>query len=68
MFKKNNNYGELVVHHAENNYLIEDLGGTQGITINGQRISGRHPLRDGDRVQLGELMLFVTTKALKALA
>jgi pSer/pThr/pTyr-binding forkhead associated (FHA) protein len=68
MFNKKNDFGELIVHRAENNYLIEDIGGTQGIMINGQRISGRHPLRDGDRVQLGELTLFVTTKALKASA
>lgn len=32
---------------------IEDLGSRNGVAINGAKIEGRHPLRDGDRVRLG---------------
>jgi two-component system, cell cycle response regulator len=32
---------------------IEDLGSRNGTFVNGERISGRHSLRDGDKIQLG---------------
>ena len=37
--------------------LLEDLGSTNGTQVNGVPIHGRHPLSDGDRIQLGRLDL-----------
>ena len=34
-------------------YLIDDLGSTNGTFVNGERISGSRALRSGDRLQLG---------------
>jgi len=39
---------------------VEDLGSRNGVTINGERVSGRHDLRHLDRVKLGsEEMIIV---------
>ena len=35
-------------------YVIEDLGSTNGTFVNGQRLTGAHMLRPGERIQLGE--------------
>ncbi len=35
-------------------YVLEDLGSTNGTSLNGQRISSASPLHDGDVVTLGE--------------
>jgi hypothetical protein len=35
-------------------YTIEDLGSTNGTFVNGQRLTGARPLRNGDMVGLGE--------------
>ena len=32
--------------------FLEDLGSTNGTIVNGQRISGRHALRDGDMIEV----------------
>ena len=37
--------------------LLEDLGSTNGTQVNGVPIHGRHPLSNGDRIQLGRLDL-----------
>jgi len=36
------------------NFIIEDLGSTNGTSINGQRIVGAHVLRPGELVMFGE--------------
>lgn len=36
---------------------IEDLNSYTGVLLNGQRISGRAPLQEGDRVQIGDYRL-----------
>ena len=36
---------------------IEELGSRYGTKVNGTAISGRHPLSDGDLVQIGETTL-----------
>jgi pSer/pThr/pTyr-binding forkhead associated (FHA) protein len=51
-------------HHAQltgtaAGHEIVDLGSTNGITVNGQRVS-RTVLRDGDRIQLGDTELTYT--------
>jgi predicted component of type VI protein secretion system len=35
-------------------YTVEDLGSTNGTFINGQRLTGARPLRNGDMIGLGE--------------
>ncbi|MFN8529165.1 MAG: FHA domain-containing protein [Anaerolineae bacterium] len=35
-------------------YTIEDLGSTNGTFVNGQRVTGARPLRNGDMIGLGE--------------
>jgi hypothetical protein len=39
-------------------YIVEDLGSTNGTFVNGERVSGPHALRSGDRLQLGEQVEF----------
>jgi pSer/pThr/pTyr-binding forkhead associated (FHA) protein len=44
-------------HHAKiariyTGYFVEDLGSTNGVTLNGRRIQ-KYMLKDGDRVQIG---------------
>jgi hypothetical protein len=34
-------------------WMIEDLGSTNGVQVNGSRITGPHPLRAGDRLDVG---------------
>ena len=35
-------------------FTLEDLGSTNGTFVNGQRLTGARPLRDGDMIGLGE--------------
>jgi Protein of unknown function (DUF3662)/FHA domain len=44
--------------HAEispsgQNWLIQDLGSTNGVRVNGRTVDGPHPLESGDRIELG---------------
>lgn len=34
-------------------WLIQDLGSTNGVRVNGRAVDGPHPLEDGDRIELG---------------
>jgi hypothetical protein len=34
-------------------WLIQDLGSTNGVRVNGRVVDGPHPLEDGDRVEFG---------------
>jgi hypothetical protein len=46
-------------HHAQikadgrGGWTIEDLGSTNGVKVGGRRISGRTPISDGDRIDVG---------------
>lgn len=42
-----------------NEALLEDLGSTNGTLLNGQRISGAHALRPGDRIDIGAVKIKV---------
>ena len=44
----------------DRDYLLEDLGSTNGTYLNGKRMSAPAPLRRGDRVQAGNLVVEVT--------
>jgi hypothetical protein len=35
------------------NWLIQDLGSTNGVRVNGRQVDGPHPLESGDRIELG---------------
>lgn len=40
-------------------YLVEDMGSTNGTFVNGLRCNGRIPLADGDQIELGESVRMV---------
>ena len=48
---------------------VEDFGSVNGVFVNGERISGQCPLRDGDRVQIGkqDFLFRSTTRAVRSL-
>ncbi len=39
-----------VVHAEDGRFFVEDLGSRNGTLVNGQKIVGKTPLRDGDRI------------------
>lgn len=50
---------EVSRHHCRltrgpNDYTLEDLGSTNGTFVNGQRLTGARPLKQGDLVGMGE--------------
>jgi diguanylate cyclase (GGDEF)-like protein len=42
-----------IVRQAPGQYVIEDLGSSNGTSVGGARIAGQHPLEEGDRVAVG---------------
>lgn len=40
-------------------YILEDLGSSNGTFLNEQKLSGRHPLKTGDRIRLGQTSTLV---------
>lgn len=51
-------------HHARiylknNNYILEDLNSTNGTVLNGDRLEQRTPLRAGDEIEIGTVVLKV---------
>ncbi|MES1174895.1 MAG: FAD-dependent oxidoreductase [Myxococcales bacterium] len=52
-----------LVRHAAGLY-VRDLGSSSGTWVNGQSLFGPHPLRDGDRLRLGQLELVFRCSAL----
>ena len=54
--------------HAEftqdaNQYFIRDVGSRNGTNLNGEAVTKPVPLRPGDRISLGETVIFFTTEA-----
>jgi Protein of unknown function (DUF3662)/FHA domain len=48
--------------HAEispsgQSWLIQDLGSTNGVRVNGRQVDGPHPLESGDRIELGTVRI-----------
>jgi hypothetical protein len=41
------------IHPAMQGWAIEDLGSTNGVLLNGERLRGSRPLQIGDRIELG---------------
>ncbi len=50
-----------VLSYQDNTYTIEDLNSSNGTWLNGNRLlAGQaYPLRSGDHIQLGELIIFL---------
>ena len=44
-----------VVGRADTGHWIEDLGSRNGTLVNGERLTGRYPLADGDEIVIGEV-------------
>ena len=45
------------VFHREGNYLVEDLGSTNGTYLNKKKLSGTMMMHRGDRLQVGNTVL-----------
>lgn len=45
------------VHRSAEGFWIEDLGSRNGTFVNGESVTDRHPLADGDIVRFGKLLL-----------
>lgn len=41
------------------NYVLEDLGSSNGTFVNGQKLTGRRPLQAGDQIRLGQTITLV---------
>jgi two-component system, cell cycle response regulator len=48
------------VERRENDYLIRDLGSTNGTLVNGSRLQGEVQLREGDKILLGQTVIKFT--------
>lgn len=57
-----------VTRNAQGQYVIEDLGSTNGTAVNGQRISGPTVLNPGDTVQVGKTTMQFQGGGLQATA
>ena len=48
------------VFQRDGQYFVEDLGSTNGTTLNGNKVGGPAPLRRGDRLKIGGTVLEVS--------
>jgi len=55
-------HAQLVRHDA--GLYLRDLGSSSGTWVNGQCLFGPHPLRDGDRIRIGQIELLFRSTAL----
>ena len=46
-----------VYRHGADTYVVEDLGSTNGTKVGGSRIDGPWPLRDGEKIFIGDTVL-----------
>ncbi|MEU8674661.1 DUF1707 and FHA domain-containing protein [Streptomyces sp. NPDC048560] len=51
-------HAELTVHGSR--WVLRDLGSTNGTCVNGQRVTGSVPVRDGDQVSFGRMSFRLT--------
>ena len=45
------------IRHQDGAFLLEDLGGPNGLILNGQRLEAPSPLTEGDVIELGRTLL-----------
>ncbi|MFE9456647.1 FHA domain-containing protein [Streptomyces californicus] len=55
------------LHALNGRWLLRDLGSTNGTCVNGQRLVGAIPVRDGDQVSFGHMSFRLTAPAHRAL-
>jgi pSer/pThr/pTyr-binding forkhead associated (FHA) protein len=55
------------VFRENNLFYVEDLGSYNGVRINGEKIAGRRPLREGDLIRIGDYQLSLHRDAAKTL-
>ena len=65
------NDSEVSRRHARlylqgNTYIIEDLGSTNGTSVNGQKLTGPYMLRPGERITFGERVNLSVEEEVKA--
>lgn len=48
-----------IIQETDGQYILKDLGSTNGLFINGRRVSGSTPLNNGDSISLGESIVLV---------
>ncbi|MFI6284987.1 DUF1707 and FHA domain-containing protein [Streptomyces sp. NPDC051018] len=53
-------HAELSLHN--NVWILRDLGSTNGTTVNGRRVTGAVPVRDGDMVAFGRIGFRLTAR------
>ncbi|MCX4965535.1 DUF1707 and FHA domain-containing protein [Streptomyces sp. NPDC079020] len=56
-------HAELTVQGSR--WVLRDLGSTNGTCVNGQRVVGSVPVRDGDQVSFGRMSFRLTAQALR---
>jgi len=55
-----------IVHRHGNDITLEDLGSSNGTTVNGSRVQGKVPLHSGDEVVIGPATIIVHATSQKA--
>jgi len=56
-----------VIYYDKNQLILKDLGGKHGTYVNGERVNGAHPLKDGDTIVFGQVKDSVFTVEYKVL-
>lgn len=56
-------HAELTAHGGR--WLLRDLGSTNGTCVNGQRVTGAVPVREGDQVSFGRMTFRLSAPALR---
>src|SRR5438067_3103469 len=51
-----------VLEQAPGGWILRDLGTVNGTYLNGARVEGTTPLKDGDTIQVGSFSLVVSTE------
>lgn len=49
-----------VERSSDGDHVVRDLGSTNGTLLNGQRVATEQPLRDGDRIEIGQTVIKFT--------
>ncbi len=50
-----------VAHDGNGNYVLQDAGSRNGTFANSHRVEGSHPLKDGDKIQIGVMTILKFT-------
>lgn len=56
-------HAELTAHSGR--WVLRDLGSTNGTCVNGQRVTGTVPVREGDQVSFGRMTFRLSAPPLR---